>query len=203
MTMNQGLFDIQVGSTAAPTTTTASSTPAPPPGPDAPATRIYMVAVPKNQALTMLLERHDRASMPTSATELNGEIILTSGWTIDDSTDAAVLYGQSGANGSIAIGGAQGAATFTSDVKALPTTSVDVTASSGDVAFAGDVLLDSFLSPGLGSVTVTANNNRHGLGRRRPRSVRHQFGQRRGGRSAIDAGGGGDVGVTGEHHLVR
>ena len=58
MTMNQGLFDIAVDVSAAPTIRTALFTPARPPGRRSEPVRqpqVYMVAVPKNQALTMLL----------------------------------------------------------------------------------------------------------------------------------------------------
>ena len=177
LTMNLGLFNIAVspnggtddsngivhsGSTTGPTT----------------GNRIYLVAVPKNQAITMLLGGTIGFDA-TSATELNGKVILLSGWYMDDSAGGEILQGQVGANGSIAIGGAQGAATFTSDVRAFSTTAIDVTASSGNVAFAGNVLLDSFLSSTIGSVSLNANNNRSDHGWRQPRYVCHQFGRRR------------------------
>ena len=81
MTMNQGLFDIQVnvgttdgngivhtGETSGPANATAADN-----------HKIYMVAVPKNQALTMLLGGTVGFDDATSASVKNGQIWLSAG----------------------------------------------------------------------------------------------------------------------------
>ena len=92
LTMNQGLFDIQVdvgtsdpfstdgpngivhtGTTGGPASTGAGDN-----------QKIYMVAVPKNQALTMLLSGNAGFTPAGAAQVVNGEIVLSAGWSIFD-----------------------------------------------------------------------------------------------------------------------
>ena len=94
LTMNQGLFDIQVdvgtsdpydpdsgngvvhtGTTGGPASSGAGDN-----------QKIYMVAVPKNQALTMLLSGSAGFTPAGAAQVVNGEIVLSAGWSIFDTT---------------------------------------------------------------------------------------------------------------------
>ncbi len=154
MTMDQGLFNIEVdvdggtndgngivhsGSTTGPTT----------------GQNIYMVAVPKNLALTMLLGGTIGFDA-TSATELNGRIILSSGWAPNyDINDELYFstYSPETKNASIDIG----PGTFTSDVTAIATQSVSAIADTGSIDFAGDIIFQSTF--GAVSLEATGGNN--------------------------------------------
>src|SRR5205085_3177338 len=86
MTMNQGLFDIQVdvgtddsngivhtGETSGPANSVAGDN-----------HTIYLVAVPKNSAVTMLLDNTSKIGFDeaTNASVQNGQIILSSGYSV-------------------------------------------------------------------------------------------------------------------------
>ncbi len=102
---------------------------------------IYMVAVPKNSAIQMLLSGTIGFDEAVTAGVENGEIILRAGRWFDGTTNFASSY-----NSSMTIGGAQGAATFTSDVRAATTHSFDVLATTADVDFYGDLSVSNALS---------------------------------------------------------
>ncbi|HWJ59538.1 MAG TPA: hypothetical protein VNR68_07900, partial [Sphingomicrobium sp.] len=156
MTMNDGLFNIQVpldgGTTDANGIVHSGSTTGPTTG-----NTIYMVAVPKNEALTMLLGGtigFDAAS----ATVQNGQIILSSGWSVQDLGGGSINAGAyPGVNGNILIG-ADGATTFTSDVYGLATGNITALATAGDVDFDGDLKLQSFNSPNSGDILLGADS---------------------------------------------
>src|SRR4051794_5864604 len=109
MTMNQGLFDMQVplgkgtsdGNGVVHTGTTGGSAN----GAAGDNHTIYMVAVPKNQALTMLLGGSiGFAPAATGATVKNGQIVLSSGFSMNDQGGNRSGSAEAGANGSINIG---------------------------------------------------------------------------------------------------
>ncbi|MEO7654511.1 MAG: hypothetical protein ABIS23_02365, partial [Sphingomicrobium sp.] len=164
MTMTDGLFNIQVGlnggtgddngivhtgSTTGPTT----------------GGNIYMVAVPKNQALTMLLDGTIGFDA-TSATELNGQIILSAGWNVNHTGEVVSEDGTSfpstngsahtGASASILIG-ASSATTFTSNVYGISSGTITALATLGNLDFAGDLVLRSFFAPSLGDILLSAD----------------------------------------------
>lgn len=103
MTLNQGLFDVQVdigtgdsngivhsGSTGGPASTSATTDPH----------RIYMVAIPKNQAMTMLLKGSLGFAPAASAFVENGKIILSAGYSVaGDTFDRGDLGGGTGLAG--------------------------------------------------------------------------------------------------------
>ncbi|MBA3577652.1 MAG: hypothetical protein H0W39_08605, partial [Sphingomonas sp.] len=141
MTMNQGLFDISVdfgsgtsdsngvvhtGTTSGPASTGAGDN-----------HRIYMAAVPKNQALTMLLSGNVGFGEAVSAEVQNGQIVLSAGWAPNETAE----YGLSFSSwfdintGGIEITGGN----FSSDVRAIAQEGINATTSTGSLAFAGDV----------------------------------------------------------------
>ncbi|MEO7240400.1 MAG: histidine kinase, partial [Sphingomicrobium sp.] len=156
MTMDQGLFDIQVdigtsdakGIVHTGTTGGAASTAADD------YHRIYLVAVPKNQALTMVLSGKIGFAPATSASLENGQIILSAGSNIADSGAGFTATQAGGASAEIDIG----AGTYSSDVAAIASGDIDVLAGTGAIAFAGDVTLNSLGGIGDGNVTLGASN---------------------------------------------
>jgi filamentous hemagglutinin family protein len=107
MTMNQGLFDIEVdvgggtddpngvvhtGSTTSGDTAALSAT-----------HKIYIVAVPKNLALTMLLGGTIGFDANTVGYD-NGQIVLSAGLRINDTGSGFALWSEPGANASIDFG---------------------------------------------------------------------------------------------------
>ena len=162
MTMNQGLFNIQVpvgagtsdGNGIVHTGTTGGSA-------NAAASdhhSIYMVAVPKNQALAMLLGGSiGFAPAAQGATVENGQIVLSAGSSMNDLGQGHFGTAQAAANGNITIG-TQGAATFTSTVYGLANGTIHADASSADITFARDATLESRDSPGSGDVSISATS---------------------------------------------
>ena len=162
MTMNQGLFDIEVpvgagtsdGNGVVHTGTTGG-------GANSAASdqhTIYMVAVPKNQALTMLLGGTIGFAPPaTGATVENGQIVLSSGLSLNGLSGTPVLGGEATANGGLNIG-SLGSATFTSDVLGFTTGSILVDAASSDLRFDGNLNLGKSRPGGAGDVVLTAEN---------------------------------------------
>ena len=139
MTFSQGLFDIEVpvdggtsdtngivhtGTTGGPANSGATDHHA-----------IYMVAVPKNQALTMLLGGSiGFAAEAQGATVQNGQIILSSGFNFN----GLGVSGGSPGTGNINIG-SNGPATFTSDLFGYADGPIQVTATTSDISFSHDV----------------------------------------------------------------
>ncbi|MEO6224719.1 MAG: hypothetical protein ABIO80_02545 [Sphingomicrobium sp.] len=160
MSIDQGLFDIAVdvgtddpngivhtGSTTGPANIAASDN-----------HTIYMAAVPKNQALTMLLGGtvgYDAAN----AGVINGEIVLSSGATqIDDIPDPYTSITILNSDSNIVIDDAH----FTSSTVVYAMGEGSVHASAGDVTFDGPLFMSSYygdLSLIADGKTITANGS--------------------------------------------
>ena len=158
MTLSQGQFDIQVpvdGGTSDSngiihTGTTGGAANAS--GSDH--HTIYMVAVPKNQALTMLLGGSiGFAPEAVGATVTNGQIILSSGFGFNG---IGVTGGAAGTGG-ITIG-TSGAANFSSDVMGFADGPITVAATSNNINFTGNVTLEDNSVTGVGDIELTADN---------------------------------------------
>ncbi len=156
MTMNQGLFDIQVnvgttdpngivhtGETSGPANATASDN-----------HKIYMVAVPKNQALTMLLGGTLGFDDAVSAQMRNGQIMLSSGSGMHDSDGSGQLTGSAGHAANIAIG----PGSYTSDVTGNAQGFIQASADTGNAAFSGNLALSSSQGSGADDVSLLASN---------------------------------------------
>ena len=136
-TVNQGLFDIIVttgSDNPTPITHAAGAStggPASTGGTDNHA--IYMVAVPKNQAIQMLLDGSVGFQPAVSASVENGVIILSSGFGVNGSTIQDIPPSPFDAD--IVITGGD----FTSDVIGRASTEFRATALDDDLAFAGDL----------------------------------------------------------------
>jgi hypothetical protein len=156
MTMNQGLFDIQVnvgttdsngivhtGETSGPANATAADN-----------HKIYMVAVPKNQALAMLLGGTVGFDDAVSAQVKNGQILLSSGWGVHDSDGSGQLTGSGGRDASVAIGPGN----YTSDLTANAQGFAQASADTGNATFGGDLNLSSSRGSGADDVSLLASN---------------------------------------------
>ena len=162
MSFNQGLFDISVdvgsddinGVVHTGTTTGAGN------ATDADHHSIYMVAVPKNDALTMLLEGGAVGfSDVDGATVENGQIVLSAGYGVSNGFTSSDL-------GSAVPGPAAGlqisAGNFTSSVAAAATGSIDASGGGGSLTFAHDVTLQALDSSTLvahGGETITVGGS--------------------------------------------
>jgi filamentous hemagglutinin family protein len=161
MTMNQGLFDIQVdvgggtddtqgivhsGSTTSGDSAALSDT-----------HKIYMVAVPKNQALTMLLGGTVGFDAGTAGYD-NGQIVLSSGFSIDDTGTGFNTNSQSVVDASIDMHGGS----YLSDLFAISRGDIYATADAevGDMVFAGNVNLNSYDSAGTGDIYLGASDGK-------------------------------------------
>ena len=150
MTLNQGLFDISIdvgtsdpngivhtGETSGPGNATGISS-----------GNIYMVAVPKNDALTMLLSGgtvgFDQA---TSAQVQNGQIILSSGQGVSGTAFAGQALG--GAIGGAASGITISGGHYTSTVTARGTGEVQANGGGGTLTFDHDVNLQGLQGASL------------------------------------------------------
>jgi len=166
MTFNQGLFDIAVdvgtddpnGIIHTGTTTGAGN------ATSADNHSIYMVAVPKNQALTMLLGGQVGFSDVSGATVQNGQIILSAGYNVTNGVGAVPVDGLNlgGAfpskTASIDIAGGD----FTSSVLGYATGSITATGGGGTLNFAHDVSLQGLLGASLvanAGDTITIGGN--------------------------------------------
>ncbi|MGN6848874.1 MAG: two-partner secretion domain-containing protein, partial [Sphingomicrobium sp.] len=149
LTFNSGLFDISIpdgGGTADPngivhTGTTggpANSTPTDNHG-------IYMMVLPRNQALTMLLDGNIGFDAATSASVINGQIYLTGASTTAGGTSGLTI-------------GSQSATNVTSPVIASMDGSILVEAATGDTTFSGDLNITNDATSGLGGTQLLANN---------------------------------------------
>lgn len=137
-TVNQGLFDITVttGSDNAVPIEHTGTTSGPASNGGTDHHRIYMVAVPKNQAITALLSGNAGFDAATDATVENGEIILSAGYgtvsgdSVADSNppaqDASFLIRQG---------------TVTSDLRGYASTEMTAGGGSADLSFSQDVSL--------------------------------------------------------------
>ena len=146
MTMNQGLFDIQVnvgttdgngivhtGETSGPANATAADN-----------HKIYMVAVPKNQALTMLLGGTVGFDDAVNASVENGQILLSSGWGVRDSNGSGQYYNVNrGLNSNIDIESGN----YTSNVTAWGQGTLQANAETADIHFGGNLELNSWEAP--------------------------------------------------------
>jgi filamentous hemagglutinin family protein len=131
ITINDGLFDIQIGvgaddpngivhtgATGGPATTAATDT-----------QRIYMVAVPKNDALTMLLSGTIGYTPATAAADEAGAVVLSAG---SDVFGGSVVEGSHpGSSAGIAISNAE----FTSALTGDATDSIAISADADAVRF--------------------------------------------------------------------
>jgi hypothetical protein len=158
MTMNQGLFDIQVdvgggtddpngvvhtGSTTGGDTTALSTT-----------HKVYIVAVPKNLALQMLLGGTIGFDANTAGYE-NGQIVLSSGWSINDTGSGFDVSTESTVDSSISIG----PGTYLSDLWAIARGDIIALANTGGIDFAGNVTFSTYDAANTGYVTLEATNN--------------------------------------------
>ncbi len=153
MTMDQGLFDIQVGvgsgdangivhsgTTIGAANESLSNS-----------NRMYFMAVPKNQAITMLVGG-TIGYEATSASVVNGEIKLTAGVTqIDDIPDPYTSITIANSDSNILIDDA----TLLSSTRVTAMNLASVNASTGDVTFDGDLNMQSF----YGGTSLIANGN--------------------------------------------
>ena len=157
MTMNQGLFDIQVdvgggtddangivhtGSTTGGATSALSGT-----------HKIYMVAVPKNQALTMLLGG-DVGFDSTVAGYENGQIVLSSGLNVNDTGGGIDTNSDNIVDANIDIGPGN----YLSDLAAFARGDITAFADSGSIAFAAGLTFNSSNAASTGNVTLDASN---------------------------------------------
>jgi filamentous hemagglutinin family protein len=161
LTMNQGLFDIAVnvgtsdpfnadsgngvvhtGTTGGPASTGAGDN-----------HRIYMVAVPKNQALTMLLSGNAGFQPASSLNVRNGTIVLAAGSSIAETSGTLNVISPNNINADLTIGSGN----YTSDVKAFARGDIDVTADDGFIHFWRDVSLTSLLAGETGIISFGAS----------------------------------------------
>jgi hypothetical protein len=138
VTVNAGLFDITVltgtGVANAITHTGSTGGPASTGGTDN--QKIYMVAVPKNQAILLTLQGSAGFEAATDATIENGEIILSAGHNVSGSSFAPTpVAGSLGASVTIDAG------TYTSDVRARAVTDASARTLIGNTTFNQDVTL--------------------------------------------------------------
>lgn len=157
MTMNQGLFDIQVnvGTTDSNGIEHTGETSGPANSAVGDNHNIYMVAVPKNQALTMLLGGTVGFDDAVSASVDNGHILLSSGWGVHDLNGAGQYIDVNrGLNSGIDIE----AGNYTSDLTAWGQGTLQANAQNGDIHFGGDVELNSWAGSGPSVTSLTAQN---------------------------------------------
>lgn len=158
MTMNQGLFDIQVdvGTTDSNGIVHTGETSGPANAAPTDNHKIYMVAVPKNQALTMLLGGTVGFDDAVSAQVRNGQIILSSGWGVHDSDGSGQYYNVNrGLNSNIDIESGN----YTSDLTAWGQGALEANAQTADINFGGNLEFNSWAGSGSSFTTLTASNN--------------------------------------------
>lgn len=136
LTINNGLFDIIVdsGSTDAVGIEHTGTTTGPDSVSGGPDHRIHIVAVPKNQAMTAMISGSLGYAAAQSASVVNGSVVLSAGYNVaGGSADETTAVGQ---NASLAISNLSA----TGDVRGYAASSVDLDATTGNVAFAADAL---------------------------------------------------------------
>ena len=154
MTLDQGLFDIEIdigtadgngvvhsGSTGGPSSTGTGDN-----------HRVYMVAVPKNEALTMLLSGDVGFDAAASASIENGEILLRSGWNTVAFGSGDALTDPSALQANLEIGPGN----YTSDLSGVATGNIFAIADTGSMNFAGDFSLASYDGTASAQVHVGA-----------------------------------------------
>jgi filamentous hemagglutinin family protein len=144
MSFNQGLFDVAVnvgsgdlngivhtGTTGGPANQTAADN-----------HMIYMAAVPKNDAITMLLGGNIGFEPAVSADVRNGQIMLSAGWspTVGEAGEPEFQSSNTDSNARIDIRGGE----FTSDVRALANNEIRAETFDGPLTFDGNIDLWSF-----------------------------------------------------------
>nr|MDQ4086973.1 hypothetical protein [Pseudomonadota bacterium] len=151
ITINSGLFNIVVntGSDNANPLTHTGSTGGPASTGAGDNHRIYMVAVPKNQAITALLSGSVGFDAATDVTVENGEIILSAGYNV--SGNFVSTFNPSSQPASFQIN--QG--TITSDLTGAAVTNMHAGGATGNLTFSGDVELYA-----LGSARLFADSKR-------------------------------------------
>ena len=138
LTINQGLFDISVGVGTSDSAGIDHNgvTTGPARSGDADNQTIYMVAVPKNQALTMLIAGSAGYAAASNATERDGTIILSAGGDVtQNQIDESIV---SGRNANISISG--GNLTNSTDMFADDDLSIVTGDFVGGRLFAGDII---------------------------------------------------------------
>ncbi|HMJ92964.1 MAG TPA: hypothetical protein VK472_02560 [Allosphingosinicella sp.] len=190
MTIDQGLFDIQVkvgSSSAATTIVHQGSTGGPGSGAADDNHKIYMVAIPKNTAISLLLRGSVGYDAASVAGVENGEIILSAGYNVNRFAEGATLASPVDARIDIRQANAS------SDLTGIATTSAVGTAFAGQtLTFQQDVTLisrDANLGSEAGLLTVGGNATvETGRG----------LGAANGGQASIFARGGGTVNIAGD-----
>ncbi|MDB5672024.1 MAG: hypothetical protein JWO25_2983, partial [Alphaproteobacteria bacterium] len=154
LNINEGLFDIEVArgsSSAADTLVHQGTTGGPASTAAADVQKIYMVAVPRNAAINLLLQGNVGYDAASAAVE-NGEIILSAGYNVAGTADAASQLNSTGATINISQ------ARITSDLTGIATTSASAISNSGQlVSSTQDVTLvapDSRIATSGGAVTI-------------------------------------------------
>ncbi|HEX6376799.1 MAG TPA: hypothetical protein VFZ91_13895 [Allosphingosinicella sp.] len=197
LTINSGLFDIEVkvgSSSAAATIDHRGSTGGP--GSDGPGDNqiIYMVAVPKNAAISLLLRGSAGYDVAAGATEENGAIILSAGYNVNQF--ATQVAAASDLEARIDIRQAN----ISSDLTGIAFTSAVGTAFGGEtLRFAGDVALvapEANLGSEGGLLTVGGNALLN-TGRRDD----FNFNAANGGKANLFARGGGIVQIAGSARI--
>lgn len=153
--INGGLFDIAVtvGTTDAHgvehtgTTTGPASVDASPTTPDP--QRVFMVAVPKNNALTMLLSGDIGYAAAATALEENSAVVLSSGYDVENGIVSAAPNSTATGAAGISIG----AGTFSSQLNGSATDGITVS-SGAATQFSADATLNA-----LSSVTLFAGED--------------------------------------------
>ncbi|MFL6859018.1 MAG: hypothetical protein ACJ8EB_14090, partial [Allosphingosinicella sp.] len=159
LTINSGLFDIVVktGSSSAVNTLVHDGTTQGPASTGAGDNhRIYMVAVPKNQAITALLEGRIGFAPAINAAVKNGEIILSAGRNVS-AADAFAAAPPTPAASFLVHGG-----TFTSDVLGTALADFIIDSANSDTSFSGNADLTGDLrariDPAAGRTVSVAGN---------------------------------------------
>ena len=151
MTMNQGLFDIQVnlGTDDPNGIVHTGSTTGPASGGDGDNHRIYMVAVPKNQALTALLSGTAGFDAASDASIENGMIVLSAGYSVNGVGGDAPgdsLFGANNDDGAQPVSASPAdfhidGGHYTSDLIGRASNNLFASSTTQSTSFDGDVIL--------------------------------------------------------------
>jgi len=158
ITINSGLFDIVVnsGTGDAVGVSHTGTTTGPAANQSDPNHRIYVVAVPKNQAMTAVVSGTLGYAAATNASfESDGSIVLSAGY---DVTGGSVTPGAASSNASISISGLAAS----NDVTGFASGTISVSAGAADVNFARNATLWSQgdMSVAIGAArTLTVGGN--------------------------------------------
>lgn len=157
MTINGGLFDIIVdsGTDDDVGVSHTGSTTFPANGGSTDTNRgIYLVAVPKNQAMTAVVSGRLGYDSATTASIVNGSIVLSAGHNV---AGGAVVAGSgSGTNASLALSNLSvGSKGFTTDLLGSATGNITLDATTGNSSFNGSVSLEA-----QGNIVATIDNAR-------------------------------------------